>query len=134
LQIANCKLQIENWELQMERTGWSRAYFTVAGLAVVLVPLAALTAAWTTAVSCYVTKEMRLDAEGVRIGLANLGTLGFIATGVVCWVIVGAVARFRDRFLAVAVATVALIACVVICMAAVCYAWEPFLCITWRLT
>jgi hypothetical protein len=118
----------------MERTGWRRAYYTVAVLAAVLVPLAALTAAWTTAVSCYVTKEMRLEAEGVRIGLANLGTLGFIATGVVCWIIVGAMARFRDRFLAVVVSAIALVACLAICMAGAYCAWLPFLCITWRLT
>lgn len=125
---------MKNEEQAANDLGWSRAYFTVLALAIMLIPFADFVALWTTDVSCYVCKQSGISrSEGLDF-FYSLGITGFVASGAVCLSIIAAMFRWRKSSFSVVLSAVVLVLCVAFCLFAAIQTWTPFLGVIWRLS
>ena len=116
------------------RDSWSRAYFSVLILTVVLVPSAAYVAATVTCSTAYVAKQAGFELPRVTAFYTRFGTPGFITLGGISVAVVGLMALWRHRAWAIIVCASVLVICLHVCLYAALASHFPFWTILWRLS
>jgi hypothetical protein len=114
------------------RDTWSRAYFTVAILGIVLVPSAAYVAATATDTIAYVAKQIGVELPDLTE--CYIGTLGFVAVGGTGLAVIGLMALWRHAAWAVIVSAFTLVICLYVFLLAVLALHIPFRSILWKLS
>lgn len=117
----------------MEDSGWSRVYFTVLVLFVILAPLAGYVAVTGTMTTAYTLREIGSPLPSTTALFIWLGPLGHALVGLAGLAIMAIMGRWRDSQRAATVCVAVFVLCMGFYLFSALSAHVPFWSITWRL-
>ena len=119
----------------MDRPEWSRAYFVVATLALVLIPAGGFVARIATGSTAYVMREMGIDGlPSTTAFFINLGSTGYAVISGMALAFIGGMAFKRQRTVGTLASAAVLLACLCLFLFAAASSHFPFWCIMYRLS
>ncbi len=119
----------------MNDTGWSRAYFVVAVLALILIPAGGFVARIATGSAAYVMRQMGIDSlPNTTAFFIMFGSTGYVATGIVSFAIIGGMAFRRHELIGPLVSAAVLVVCLCFFLFAPLSSHFPFWSIMYRLS
>jgi len=127
-------------DLQVNDARWSRSYFVILLLAIVLLPGGAFVAAWTTQISAYVMNEVSngritTDEQPTSTQLfVRLGFGGIAAIGGTSLLVIICMGMKRQRSIGTVVSAIVFAGAMAFFFTGAFASHIPFLRVTWRLS